>query len=126
MTCEQESQFRDLIFDSLKVFSLHYEDLGFNDCIRHSIVTTIDKPVYLVHCTIPSQLEGDVCKCLDTCLCQGIIRPSQSLYASQVVIVCKKIRGDSSVHLLLESQFYHGIGCFSTTLNRQSPTICPQ
>ena len=39
---------------------------------------------------IPPQLLGEVHKCLDTWLRQGIIRPSQSPYASQVVIVQKK------------------------------------
>ena len=51
---------------------------------------TSDRPVYLPHCTIPPHLLGEVCKCLDIWLRQGIIRPSQSPYASQVVIVEKK------------------------------------
>ena len=55
-----------------------------------------DKPVYLLHCTIPTQLQGEVCKCLDTWLHQGIICPSKSLYTSQVVIVHKKLR---KIHL---------------------------
>ena len=42
------------------------------------------------HRTIPKQLQGEVRKCLDTWLRQGIICPSKSLYASQVVIVRKK------------------------------------
>ena len=46
--------------------------------------------MYLPHRTIPRQLQGEVQKCLDTWLRQGIIRPSKSLYASQVVIVRKK------------------------------------
>ena len=46
--------------------------------------------MYLPHCTIPPQLLGEVHKCLDTWLRQGIIRPSQSPYVSQVVIVQKK------------------------------------
>ena len=66
------------------------EDHRFCDRIRHTIPTTTDKPVYLVHCTIPPQLQGEVHKCLDTWLQQGIIRPSQSPYASHVVIVQKK------------------------------------
>ena len=49
-----------------------------------------DKPVYLPHRTIPVQLQAEVRKCLDTWLKQGIIRPSRSPYASQVVIVHKK------------------------------------
>ena len=53
-------------------------------------MTTSDKPVYLPHRTIPKQLQGEVRKCLDTWLRQGIIHPSKSPYASQVVIVRKK------------------------------------
>ena len=51
---------------------------------------TLDRAVYLPHCIIPPQLLGKVHKCSDTWLRQGIIRPSQSLYASQVAIVQKK------------------------------------
>ena len=66
------------------------EDLGLCDCLKHTIPTTTDKPVYLTHRTIPVQLQAEVRKCLDTWLRQGIIRPSHSPYASQVVIVHKK------------------------------------
>ena len=62
---------------------------------------TIDKPVCLVHHTIPPQLQGEVCKCLGTWLQQGIIRPSQSPYTSQVVIVHKKT---GEIHLCMD---YH-------------------
>ena len=87
MTCEQQSRFINIIYDYPEVFSLHDEDLSFCDKIKHTIPTTSDRPVYLPHCTIPPQLLGEVSKCLDTWLRQGIIRPSQSPYASQVVIV---------------------------------------
>ena len=66
------------------------EDLGFCNRLKHTIPTTTDKPVYLLHRTIPVQLQAEVRKCLDTWLRQGIIRPSQSPNASQVVIVRKK------------------------------------
>ena len=82
LTCIQQSQFIDLIYDHPEVFSLHDEDLRFCDQIRHTIPTMMDKPVYLAHHTIPPQLQGEVQKCLDTWLQQGIIRPSQSPYAS--------------------------------------------
>ena len=90
MTHEQQSQFINIIYDHPEVFSLHDEDLDFCNKIKHTIPTTSDRPVYLLHCTIPSQLLGEVRKCFDTWLRQGIIRPSQSPYASQVVIVQKK------------------------------------
>ena len=101
MTCVQQSQFIDLIYDHPEVFSLHDEDLRFCDRMKHMILTTMDKPVYLAHCTIPPQLQGEVHKCLDTWLQQGIIRPSQSPYASQVVIVWKKT---GEIHLCMD---YH-------------------
>ena len=99
LTRVQQSQFIDLIYDHPEVFSLHDEDLGFCDQIKHTIPTTMDKPVYLVPHTIPPQLQGEVHKCLETWLQQGIIRPSQSPYASQVVIVQKKT---GEIHLCID------------------------
>ena len=82
MTHEQHSQFINIIYDHPEVFSLHDEDLGFCDKIKHTIPMMSDRPVYLPHHTIPPQLLGEVHKCLDTWLRQGFIRPSQSPYAS--------------------------------------------
>ena len=86
----QQKWFLELIYDNQSMFSLCDEDLGLCDHLKHTIPMTTDRPIYLPHCTIPVQLQADVCKCLDTWLKQGIIRPSQSPYASQVVIVHKK------------------------------------
>ena len=91
MTCEQQSWFINIIYDHPEVFSLHDEDLGFCNKIKHTIPTTSNRPVYLLHHTIPPQLLGEVHKCLDTWLRQGIFRPSQSPYTSQVVIVQKTL-----------------------------------
>ena len=87
---EQQSRFIDLIYDNKEVFSLYDGDLRFCDVLKHSIPTTTDKPVYLPHRQIPVQLQQEVRKCLESWLKQGIIRPSKSPYASQVVIVRKK------------------------------------
>ena len=87
---EQKDHLLNLIYDHKKVFLLHDEDLGFCTKLAHSIPMTTEKPVHLPHRTIPRQLHGEVQKCLDMWLKQGIIRPSKSLYASQVVIVRKK------------------------------------
>ena len=89
LTQVQQSWFIDLIYDYPEVFTLHNEDLRFCDWIKHTILIKMDRPMYLPHHTIPPQLQGEVSKCLDTWLQQGIIRPSQSPYASQVVVVCK-------------------------------------
>ena len=60
LTHVQQSRFIDLIYDHPEVFSLHDEDLRFCDWIGHTIPMTMDKPVYLAHCTIPPQLQGEV------------------------------------------------------------------
>ena len=62
---------------------------------------TTDKPVYLLHHTIPPRFQGEVHKCLDTWLWQCIIRPSQSSYATQVVTVYKKT---GEIHLYMDYQ----------------------
>ena len=90
LTREQQAHLIDVIYDHMEVFSLFDGDLGFCDVLKHSIPTTTDKPVYLPHWQIPVQLQSEVRKCLDNWLKQGIIHPSKSPYASQVVIVRKK------------------------------------
>ena len=87
---KQQAHLIDVIYDHTEVFLLFDGDLGLCDVLKHSIPTTIDKPVYLPHWQIPVQLQSEVRKCLNNWLKQGIICPSKSPYASQVVIVRKK------------------------------------
>ena len=61
MTHDQQSQFINLIYDHSEVFSLHYENLGLGNRIKHTIPVTSDRPVYLLHCTIPCNYKG---KCI--------------------------------------------------------------
>ena len=90
MSVEQQKRFIKIINEHKKVFSLHDEDLGYCDKLEHTIPTTDNKPIYLPHGTIPPQLQGEVRKCLEKWLKQGIIQHSTSPYASQVVLVHKK------------------------------------
>ena len=90
LTRKQQARLINIIYDHREVFSLFDRDLGFCDVLKHSIPTTTDKPVYLPHRQIPVRLQSEVRKCLNNWLKQGIIRPSKSPYASQVVIVRKK------------------------------------
>ena len=87
---EYQAKFIDLIYSNQEVFSLHDEVLGYCSQLAHTIPSSINKPVYLLHRTIPRQLQHEVHECLNTWLCQGIIQLSNSPYASQIVIVCKK------------------------------------
>ena len=90
LSLSQQKRFLELVYDHQSIFSLCDEDLGLCDHLKHTIPTTMSKPVYLPHHTILVQLQTEVRKCLDTWLKQGIIHPSCSPYASQVVIVHKK------------------------------------
>ena len=90
LTKEQQKRFIQLVYDNQEVFSLYDGDLGHCEKIKHSIPMTTEKPVYLPHRQIPIQLQSEVRKCLEAWLKAGIIRPSKSPYASQVVIVRKK------------------------------------
>ena len=96
---EQQKRFLRLIYENQEVFSLYDGDLGYCDRIKHSIPTTTNKPVYLPHRQIPIQLQSEVRKCLDAWLKAGIIWPSKSPYASQVVIVRKKT---GEIHLCID------------------------
>ena len=111
MTESQQKRFIKLIYDNQSIFSLCDEDLGLCDCLKHTIPTTMDKPIYLPHRTIPVQLQAEVHKCLDTWLKQGIIWPSQSLYESQVVIVGKKT-GD--IHLCIDFRALNAITIYDS------------
>ena len=50
MTESQQKRFIELIYDHQSVFSLCDEDLGLCDRLKHTIPTTMDKPIYLPHC----------------------------------------------------------------------------
>ena len=96
---EHQANFIDLIYSKHELFSLHNEGLGFCDQLTHTILTSTEKPVYIPHRTISRQIQGEVCKCLNIWFCQGIIHPSNSLYALQVGIVCKK---SGEIHLCVD------------------------
>ena len=73
MSKSQQVRFLELINDNQCLFSLCNEDLGLCDHLKHTIPTTMDKPVYLPHHTILFQLQAEVHKCLNTWLKQDII-----------------------------------------------------
>ena len=58
MSKAQQVRFLELIYDNQSVFSLCDEDLGLCDCLKHTIPTTTDKPVYLPHHTDSCSASG--------------------------------------------------------------------
>ena len=94
LSLSQQKHFLELVYDHQSVFSLCNEDLGLCDQLKHTIPTMTTKPVYLLHRTIPVQLQTEVRKCLDTWLKQGIICPSHSPYACPQVVIVRKKSGE--------------------------------
>ena len=60
MSFKQQKWFLNLVYDYQTVFSLHNEDLDLCDLLKHTILTTTDKTIYLPHQTIPVQLQTEV------------------------------------------------------------------
>ena len=57
---EHQAKFIDLIYSNQEVFSLHDEDLGYCDQLTNTVPISTDKPIYLLHRTLPRQLQGEV------------------------------------------------------------------
>jgi hypothetical protein len=90
-TTKQEDQvLRQLFHSYTDVFSKDKNDLGFTDKVKHRIVTTSDIPVKLPDRRIPPQAMTEVKKLLKDWLKSGVIKESDSPYASQMVLVRKK------------------------------------
>ena len=73
LNLEQQKCFIRLIYENQAVFSLYDGDFGYCDRLKHSIPTTMERPVNLPHPQIPIQLQSEVRKCLDAWLKAGII-----------------------------------------------------
>lgn len=72
------------------VFARDGEDLGHTTTIQHSIPTSDDIPVSQRHRRIPPNHLMEVKQHLQELLDKGVIAPSQSSYASPIVLVRKK------------------------------------
>jgi hypothetical protein len=99
MNDKQQKDFREMLFRHKKVFSQDDDDLGFTDVVTHKIKTTDSEPVCLPDRRIPPQIQPEVKRHLQKWLKAGVIKESDSPYASQIVIVKKK---DSSIRICLD------------------------
>ena len=90
LTPEQEEKFVDLLLRYQHIFSLHEDDVGKTDRVKHRITTTDDVPIKLPDRRVPPYLIPEVKKQLQMWLKHGVIKESNSPYASQMVIVRKK------------------------------------
>lgn len=89
-TEQQKAKFAQVLREFCHVFANSEEDLGKVDTVHHHIPTTDDRPVQLPYRRVPPAMMRELREHLDLLLKQGIIRESESSYASPVVLVRKK------------------------------------
>ena len=90
LTEEQGEQLKDFLTKLNHIFSKDTTDLGKCDLVKHQIKLDDNEPFKEPHRRIPPALFNKVREHLAEMLQAGAIRPSQSSYSSNVVIVRKK------------------------------------
>jgi hypothetical protein len=95
------NEIRSLFYRNRDVFSQNDEDIGYTTTIKHDIRTLDDQPVSQIYRRIPPLQYEEVKSHIRKLLNNGIIRESNSLYTSPVVLVRKK---DNSFRLCVN---YH-------------------
>lgn len=93
LTVSQRADVIKLLQEFSDVFSKSDDDIGFSDAATHTIQTHDDVPIKLPDRQMPGHLVPEVKKILQDWLKQGIIRESDSPFASQLVLVRKKSGG---------------------------------
>lgn len=99
LTDEQFEEGRTLIRSYMDIFSKRDDDVGHTDTVQHRIDLLEDKPFKERYRHIPPTAYDEVRAHLRQLLDMGIIRPSHSPFASNVVLVRKK---DSSLRLCVD------------------------
>jgi hypothetical protein len=95
----QEQEVVSLIRKWESVFSLHDMDLGNTSMVKHKIRLTDDIPFKQKYRRIPPAMVDDVKQHLQEMHRLGVIRPSSSPYASNIVLVRKK---DNSLRFCID------------------------
>lgn len=90
LTPEEKQVISDLILHKIEAFSLKPEDLGKTNICTHKITLTDTKPIKQQPYRIPESMRAEIEKQVSTMLELGVIRPSQSPWASPIVLVPKK------------------------------------
>ena len=99
MDHEERSQIRQLLKDRQDVFSLPGQPLGRTDLVKHDIVTPSQTPIKQPVQRPPFHLKNTAEEEVQRMLRDDIIEPSNSPWASPVVLVKKK---DGSIQYCID------------------------
>lgn len=98
-TVEQQEELKALHSRFVDVFALANEDLGFSDKVQHEIHLVDDAPVSQPYRRLPPTQYGEVREHITKLLKKGVIKESNSAYASPIVLVRKT---DGSLRLCVD------------------------
>ena len=90
LTVEQKHQLKELLLQNGDLFALDPSELGVTNVVQHTINTGDNTPIRQQARRIPFALRSKVDNMTEEMLEQGIIQPSQSPWASPIVLVVKK------------------------------------
>ena len=93
------SQGRTMLWKYKSVFSMHEDDVGHTDLVRHHIELNNERPFKQRHRRIPPSMYQEVRDHLQHLLASGIIRRSHSPWASNIVLCRKK---DGSLRMCVD------------------------
>ena len=99
LTQAEKEQVQDLLLNNKDVFSKDPQDLGFTQTVEHEIPLVESVPFRMPYRRIPAGQFQEVRQHLDDLKQSGVIQPSQSPYASPIVIVRKK---DGKIRLCVD------------------------
>ncbi len=88
-TAEQQMELKALLLRYVDVFALDDEELGFSDRVQHEISLVDDIPISQPYRRIPPTQYSEVRDHITKLLKKGVIKPSNSAYASPIVLVRK-------------------------------------
>ncbi len=93
LTDEQQQTLRCLLLDYADLFSRSPEDLGKTDIVRHRIVTENVGPIRQPPRRLPLEKRKEASMAVEALQRHGLIEPSDSPWASPIVLVKKKCGG---------------------------------
>ena len=94
LTGPQQDQLKKFILPNYEVFPLDPSELGTTDIVTHAVSTGDHSPIRQHPRKIPFALRNQVTKMVDEMLTYKVIQPSNSRWASPLVLVVKKVHSD--------------------------------
>ena len=117
LTPEEKTKFNSLLRKYAGVFSQHDFDLGYSNAVKHTIHTGDTPPIRQRYRSLPPSQHQEVRRHIQELLGAGIIRESNSPWASPIVVVKKR---DQSIRLCVD---YRRLNAVTTKSSFPLPRI---